>query len=115
MKIVLLIDHYAIGNLTRNGAVLTSLLKHRVDVALILLLEHASIDVVSAVTGAVINISADSAGKESLLTMEPNPSIQLISALKRASLKHINLSILIAQVGNSFLPFFSDFVLIVLS
>jgi hypothetical protein len=54
-------------------------------------------DIVTAVTGALINVSSGRASRRSLLS-RVNPMVSLTNVLKRSSLKNISLSLLICQV-----------------
>ena len=86
----------ALGNLTRLPTVLSSLTQSRTDEALVLLLSHKDMDVVSAVTGALINLSAN-ARSRGLLTRESNALGALVAALRRSSLRNLPTSTLICQ------------------
>jgi hypothetical protein len=86
----------ALGNLTRLPTILSSLTTSRTDEALVLLLSHKDMDVVSAVTGALINLSAN-ARSRGLLTRESNAVGALVSALRRSSLRNLSTSTLICQ------------------
>mmetsp|Transcript_19900 Transcript_19900/g.44321 ORF Transcript_19900/g.44321 Transcript_19900/m.44321 type:complete len:213 (-) Transcript_19900:76-714(-) len=92
-----------LGNLTRSEAVRRSLLQSRADEALVLLLGHAQADVLAAVTGVLVNVSADPLCRSSLL----RPSSNLLSAfsdlLRKASFKDIALSTLICQALHNLL------------
>lgn len=87
----------ALGNLTRSPVALISLRQSRTDEALVLLLSHSNMDIVTAVTGALINVSSGRASRRSLLS-RINPMVSLTNVLKRSSLKNISLSLLICQV-----------------
>lgn len=86
------------GNLTQHESVRASLLTNRTDEALILLLGHIHADILTAVTGTLVNLSADPACQSALL----KPSSHLTSAfadlLRRVSFKDISLSTLVCQV-----------------
>ena len=86
----------ALGNLTRLPTVLSSLTQSRTDEALVLLLSHKDMDVVSAVTGALINLSANPRSR-GLLTRESNALGALVAALRRSSLRNLPTSTLICQ------------------
>lgn len=86
----------ALGNLTRLPAVLTSLAQTRTDEALILLLSYKDMEVVSAVTGALINLSA-SPHSRPLLMQDGRAASALVSALRRSSLRNLPTSTLICQ------------------
>jgi hypothetical protein len=86
----------ALGNLTRLPTVLQSLAQTRTDEALILLLSHKDMDVVSAVTGALINLSASPKSRP-LLMQDGRAMGALVSALRRSSLRNLSTSTLICQ------------------
>ena len=86
----------ALGNLTRLPNVLSSLSTHRTDEALILLLSEKNMDIVTAVTGAVINLSA-SPHCRPLLMQDGNAVHALVAALRRSSLRNLTASTLICQ------------------
>ena len=86
----------ALGNLTRLPTVLTSLAQTRTDEALILLLSHKDMNVVSAVTGALINLSASPRSRP-LLMQDGRAVGALVSALRRSSLRNLSTSTLICQ------------------
>ena len=75
-----------------------NLLHNRSDEALVLLLGHQQSDIVSAVTGVLVNLSADVHCRHALL----KPSSHLLAAfsdlLRRVSFQDIALSTLICQV-----------------
>ncbi len=57
-----------LGNLTRRSVVIQSLIKTRMDEALLLLLlQHVQPDVVSSVAGVIVNFSSHSDGRKRLL------------------------------------------------
>lgn len=79
---------------------LKSLVANRTDEALLLLLSHASAEVVTAVTGALVNMSADGKCRVALLnTASSNAVAALAMILRRISFKDLALSTLICQVG----------------
>eukprot|EP00605_Chrysophyceae_sp_TOSAG23-4_P001268 GSChrysophyteH1.ASY1.ANO1.1379.1 assembled CDS len=86
----------ALGNLTRLPTVLSSLTQFRTDEALVLLLSHQDMDVISAVTGTLINLSANPRSR-GLLTRESNAVGALVTALRRSSLRNLPTSTLICQ------------------
>ena len=59
-----------IGNLTRVPKVLKSLTQTRTDEALILLLSHSEMDVMSAVVGTLVNLSAHPHSRLTLIRYE---------------------------------------------
>lgn len=82
--------------------VLQSLSDSRGDEALILLLDHPSLEVVAAVAGTLINVSANAKSRTILYTNE-RAGHSLIGALRRASLANISTSLLICQVFHNLL------------
>lgn len=90
------------GNLTRNYEVARSLIKTRSDEALLLLLGHPNNEIVSAVTGALVNLSGNPLwrhsykGNEGSKKLSPFPS--LLGVLRRSALKNLEISMLICQV-----------------
>lgn len=88
----------ALGNLTRRKAVLGALRENRMDEALVLLLGHSNRAVTAAVTGSLINFSADVPSREALMKQATNICIPLTSVLRKASLKDLDLSLLVCQV-----------------
>ena len=92
----------AVGNLTRLPHVLSSLSSSRTDEALVLLLGHHHMEVVAAVAGTLVNLSAHAPNKHSLLLRTAVPSM-LVKALRRSSLRHMTTSMLISQVFHNLL------------
>eukprot|EP01036_Dinobryon_divergens_P034222 gene34222-44208_t len=94
-----------LGNLTRRKHVLDSIVANRTDEALILLLGHVNIEIVSAVTGALVNMSADFDSRQSLL--RPDVCMNLMNSftniLRKVSFKDISLSTLICQALHNLL------------
>ena len=86
-----------LGNLTRKLPVLQALQSSLADEAFILLLSHSNLDVVSAITGALVNLTAEPACVECLIQTS-RPAMSLVSVLRRASFKNLTLSILVCQV-----------------
>lgn len=74
-----------LGNLTRREQVVSCLVQQRLHRALLLLLQHAQTDVVSAVLGVLVNISSHSMGRSALLQALPNqqPLVEEVSGLLR--------------------------------
>ena len=92
----------ALGNLTRLPQVLSSLSSSRTDEALVLLLGHHHMEVVAAVAGTLVNLSAHPPSKCSLLLHTAAPAL-LVKALRRSSLRHMTTSMLISQVFHNLL------------
>eukprot|EP01041_Mallomonas_annulata_P000468 gene468-876_t len=92
----------AMGNLTRRIDVLRSLQTSLADEAFILLLNHSNMDIVTAVTGALINQSAEPMCLGALLETG-RPALALVSVLRRVSFKDLMLSTLICQVFHNML------------
>jgi hypothetical protein len=92
----------ALGNLTRLPQVLQGLTLRRTDEALILLLGHRSMDVVAAVAGTLVNLSAH-AGARANLWRNPAAVDALTQALRRSSLRHMTTSMLVCQVFHNML------------
>ena len=92
----------ALGNLTRLPQVLYSLSSSRTDEALVLLLGHHHMEVVAAVAGTLVNLSAHAPNKHSLLLRTAAPSL-LVKALRRSSMRHMTTSMLIVQVFHNLL------------
>lgn len=88
----------ALGNLTRKKTVLRALRFNRIDEALVLLLNHPTLAIVTAVTGVIVNLSADTASRVSLMQMAVSICNPLTAVLKRASLRDLSLSLLVCQV-----------------
>jgi hypothetical protein len=94
----------ALGNLTRLSVVVPSLLSRRVDEALLLLLQHANQEIVSVVSGALVNLTRNPTSRDSLMLLGVETTVDpLIIALRRSSLKNLQLSILICQVLHNLL------------
>lgn len=87
----------ALGNLTRCSAALDSICKSRFIEALVLLLQHDNIEIVSAITGTLINISGKKESRDALIN-DANPLIALGHVLRRSSLRNLTLSTLVCQV-----------------
>lgn len=87
------------GNLTRSPGVLKALRTSRTDEALVLLLNHANRDVAAAVTGALVNLSADPGGRTALIR-SANPAPALVTLLRKASLKDLPMAELVCQVNS---------------
>jgi hypothetical protein len=87
------------GNLTRTAAIREELITHRTDEVLVQLLKHDDWEVVAAVCGVLVNLSADAHCKAALL----KPSSQLLVSfswtLRKVGLEYVELSTLICQVG----------------
>jgi hypothetical protein len=86
------------GNLSRCAAVRQSLISTRTDEALVLLLGHPQSEIVSAVTGVLVNVSADPACKTALLRPASALLVSFSDLLRRVSFKDLHLSTLICQV-----------------
>lgn len=87
----------ALGNLTRSPPALLALCDIRAFEALVLLLSHPSEDIVTASTGALVNISSDAFSRVYLVKLDyllPH----LERALRASSLRNLQLSSLICQV-----------------
>lgn len=92
----------AMGNLTRRQDVLGSLQTTLADEAFVLLLSHRNSDIVTAVTGALVNQSAEPMCLGPLLETS-RPTSALVSVLRRASFKDLALSTLVSQVFHNLL------------
>jgi hypothetical protein len=95
----------ALGNLTRSRDVTRFLVNSRADEALLLLLDHRNSEIVSAATGALVNISADPIWRQCYISPEshqqvekPNPFDACLGVLRRSALKDLRLSALLCQV-----------------
>jgi hypothetical protein len=86
------------GNLSRCAAVRQSLISTRTDEALVLLLGHPQSEIVSAVTGVLVNVSADPTCKTALLRPASALLVSFSDLLRRVSFKDLHLSTLICQV-----------------
>ncbi len=95
----LLIRECSAGNLTRRAKVLVSVTQNRTDEALVLLLSHSNVEIVTAVTGTLVNLSADAGGKAALLRASSALLGSFAQLLRRVSFRDIGLSTLICQVG----------------
>lgn len=87
----------ALGNLTRCSASLNCICKSRFIEALVLLLQHENIDIVSAITGTLVNISGNKESREILIN-RANPLLALGQVLRRSSLRNLKVSTLVCQV-----------------
>lgn len=87
------------GNLTRRSSVVQLLFRKRIDEALLMLLTHISTDVISAVAGVFVNISAYAEGRVLLLQREDPYFIPHVSGmLRKLTLKDVPIAILLTQV-----------------
>ncbi len=91
-----------LGNLTRCDAVIHSLCATRAVEALILLLTHTDTNILLAVTGALVNVSANVLSTPSL-TDSDKTVIHLCGVLRRSSFKNLQLSTLVCQVLHNLL------------
>lgn len=64
---------------------------------LVMLLNSQDFDILMAVTGALVNVSADSRSTSCLAESE-KPALSLAAVLRKSSFKNLPLSILICQV-----------------
>lgn len=87
----------ALGNLTRCDAVIHSLCSTRAIEALVLLLNHSDTSILLAVTGALVNVSANIISTTALSESE-KPVMNLGAVLRRSSFKNLQLSTLVCQV-----------------
>jgi hypothetical protein len=87
----------ALGNLTRCDAVIHSLCSTRAIEALVLLLNHSDTAILLAVTGALVNVSANIISTTALSESE-KPVVSLAAVLRRSSFKNLQLSTLVCQV-----------------
>jgi len=92
----------ALGNLTRCEYVIEALCRNKALDAMILLLDHANFDILTAVTGTLVNISAHAASISCLLESF-QPAQALVTVLKRSSMKNLHLSTLVCQVFHNLL------------
>ena len=76
----------AFGNFSRDAQVRHYMRASRGDEALVLLLDHASREVVFSASGALVNIAADSANKSVLLKDDLQGHAKLVSVLRRAGI-----------------------------
>lgn len=97
----------ALGNLTRKEAIIRELLARRIDEALALLLNHSNLDIVSSVTGTLINFSGFSSSRESLMNLNERIITPFDHILRKSSLRNLSLSVLVCQVIAS--PQHSDY------
>merc|ERR1712000_481815 len=81
----------ALGNLTRCDAVIQTLCVTRATEALVLLLSHSDFEILLALTGALINVSANPQAL-SCLTDSERPAQNLAAVLRRSSFKHLPLT-----------------------
>lgn len=86
------------GNLTRTAEIREELVLQGADEALVKLLKSDEWEIVAAVAGVLVNLSADVRCREALL----RPSLGLLRAffwtLNKVGLEYIELSTLICQV-----------------
>jgi hypothetical protein len=101
-KEVVLESARALGNLTRNEQVIESLCSNRAAEALVLLLDHSDFDVLIAVTGALVNISAN-VNSLTCLSESHQPAQSLALIMRKSSFKHLQLSTLVCQVFHNLL------------
>lgn len=87
------------GNLTRRALVVDVIFQKRIDEALVLLLTHVHTDVISAVAGVFVNISAYAEGRVWLLQRD-SPSLvpHLAGMLRKLGLKDVSIALLVTQV-----------------
>lgn len=88
---------FRVGNLTRSDSVVEALCSTRSPEIMIMLLNSNDFDILLAVTGALVNISADSRSMECLAESE-KPALALASVLRKSSFKQLHISTLICQV-----------------
>lgn len=98
-----------LGNLTRRTIVIQSLIKNRMDEALLLLLlQHVQPDIVSSVAGVIVNFSSHSDGRKRLLqdtsvlaksSVYTNGIVMKIAGLlRRLTMQDILIALLLSQV-----------------
>ena len=80
------------GNFSRDPQVRQFMGSSRSDEALVLLLDHASREVVFSAVGALVNIAADPATKRVLVKPDLLGHAKLVSVLRRAGLSDAELS-----------------------
>lgn len=95
------------GNLTRCDAVIHSLCSTRAVEALVLLLNHSDTAILLAVTGALVNVSANIISTTALSESE-KPVLSLASVLRKSSFKNLQLSTLVCQVSLIIFSLFFD-------
>lgn len=112
-KEVVLESARALGNLTRNEQVIESLCSNQAAEALVLLLDSSDFDILIAVTGALVNISANVHSVDCLCESR-QPTTSLAQIMRKASFKNLQLTTLVCQVFHNLLlherPGFSDVV-----
>lgn len=87
------------GNLTRRSSVVQLLFRKRIDEALLMLLTHINTDVISAVAGVFVNISAYAEGRMLLLQRDDPYFVPHVSSmLRKLTLKDIPIAILLTQI-----------------
>jgi hypothetical protein len=87
------------GNLTRRSSVVQLLFRKRIDEALLLLLTHINTDVISAVAGVFVNISAYAEGRMLLLQRDDPYFVPHVSGmLRKLTMKDIPIAILLSQI-----------------
>ncbi len=77
---------------------LSSVVDNRTFEALLLLLAHGNVEVVTAVTGTLVNMSADARSKQCLVRQASSLLRAFASLLRRVSFRDIGLHTLICQV-----------------
>lgn len=89
-----------LGNLTRRPLVITTLVKRRIDEALLMLLTHINTEVIAAIAGVFVNFSACQEGRLALLQRTQPVVIvpHLSSMLRRLQLKDVQIAMLFTQV-----------------
>ena len=105
-----------LGNLTRRPNVILSLIQHRIDEALLLLLlQHSHTEMVASVAGVVVNFSSHSEGRKQLLQLQHASTsgssiaqnsvyyggilMKFASRLRKLSMRDINIALLLSQVN----------------
>jgi hypothetical protein len=92
-----MILYLLIGNLTRCEPVMEALCTNRSAEALVLLLNHSNFDILLAVCGAFVNISAHPIGLTTLAS-SVQPTVSLVTILRKSSFKNLQLTTLVCQV-----------------
>ncbi len=98
-----------LGNLTRRSVVIQSLIKTRMDEALLLLLlQHVQPDVVSSVAGVIVNFSSHSDGRKRLLQDTGDMStssiynqgilMKISGLLRKLTMQDVLIALLLTQV-----------------
>ena len=83
------------GNLSQDEQVREYMNKARIDEALVILIDHANIDIVFAVCGVLVNLASDSGGVHLALMRDSGAIEKLLDLLERSS---VSLALIILKI-----------------